>query len=1081
VATPAADVRLRERFVGRGRELRALKGCLAAADSGRGGIVLLGGDAGIGKTRLVEELLTAVPRRRVLWGRCRAADGAPAYWPWRQIVGAYVERVAPERLRADLGDGAADLARLVPAIRGRLGVAPREVSPGDERGRFLLFDAVAELLARASADEVLAVVVDDLHWADGESLLLLRHLGAGVAGSRLLVLATYRDVEMRQATQASRILGDLARVSQRVTLRGLGEDEVAAFARNVLADLSTGLVTELHRVTDGNPFFVKQVLALLHRDGWDDGGRLPIPVEVRAAVRRRLDPLSPAVRWLLAQAAVLGREHGLGVLARLVELSAGDVLEMLSEPIALGLIAETEQPARFRFTHALVQQTLYDDLPAADRASLHRAAAGALEALGAGEASFAEVAEHYYLSLGKDALERAVQLSLRAAEQARGLLGYEEAAGHYERALAAQLSLCAPADERLPVLLDFAEVQALAGDLDGLRATCLEAARLAREQGDAEALARAALAYGQMPSLQADDAIHVGLLEDALAALPAGDSVLRARLHARIVLATYYGGSAETRAAHGREAVAIARRLGDAATEAVALRSHYANFIGTPDVGARLAILEQAIAAAERSGTPAVACEARINEVSDYLQLGDVERAERSLAAAERDAERLALPRLRWRVAVLQAVRALRKGDLCGAERASERALAMAGQVADARDARGMHGSVLIHVRRAQGRLGELLGGLAAGVARRPTPLWQALLALARAETGEREVAAALLRKLASGRFAELRVDWARVPTLAVLAEVCWAVRDAEVAAVLAPLVAREAPPVVVSPSACLGASARHRGLLAAVTGDVEQAIDLLEHGVALDTRIGAAIETTRGRLALARVLEARGGERDRGRARELLAAAQDTVGRLALGGLEGEVDDLTRRLERDEAKPLEASLHREGDDWRIACGDESMRLRDTKGVGYLLRLLAEPGREFAARELFGADQASDDHGGASNARRVDALRARARELREELAQAEDFHDLGRVAALREELEDIADALAAGLAPEAGAAGDPVAAERARLNVTRAILAVLKRIAHGCPRLGRHLQGSVRTGALCVYVPDPSLPVTWRR
>ncbi|MEW6268641.1 MAG: AAA family ATPase, partial [Thermodesulfobacteriota bacterium] len=635
MTTPAPDVRQRERFVGRGRELRALKAHLAAADAGRGSVVLIGGDAGVGKTRLVEELLTMVAPRRVLWGRCRAGEGAPAYWPWRQIVTRYVEGLPPGRLRADLGDGAADLARLVPAIRASLGVAPRDAIPGDEQGRFRLLDAVAELLARASAEELLAVVVDDLHAADLESLLLLRHLGGTVGESRLLVLATYRELEMRRTSQAARLLGDIARVSQRIVLGGLAEDEVAAFSRNVLADLSSTLVSELHRATDGNPFFVKQVMALLQRDGWEGSGRVPIPFEVRAAVRRRLDPLSPAVRWLLAQAAVLGREFELTVLARLVELSGADVLGMLAEPLALGLVAEADEPVRFRFTHALVAQTLYDDLPAADRASLHRAAAGALEATSAGAADFAAVAHHYHLSVGRDAVEKAVQFSVRAAEQARELLGYEEACGHYERALVAQRSLGAPSRRRLPLLLDFADVQALAGDVDGLRATCLEAARLAREHGEAEALARAALTYGRVPSLQSDDPTQIALLEEALAALPPRDSVLRARLHARLVLATYYGGAAERRAQHGREAVAIARRLGDAATEAVALRCLYHAYVGTPDPSARVAILEEAIRAAELSGAVTVACDARIDAVSDYLELGDVVRADRALAAAE--------------------------------------------------------------------------------------------------------------------------------------------------------------------------------------------------------------------------------------------------------------------------------------------------------------------------------------------------------------------------------------------------------------------------------------------------------------
>lgn len=1110
VNTAAPDVRQRERFVGRGRELRALKAHLAAADAGRGTLVLISGDAGIGKTRLVEEALHGVPRRRVLWGRCRAGAGAPAYWPWRQIVGGYLESAAPERVRADLGDGAPDLARLVPAVRTTLGVSPRDAIPDDEQARFRLFDAVSELLLRASVDEMLAIVLDDLHAADLESLLLLRHLGAALRGSRLLLVAAYRDVELRQAAQAARVVADLARVGHRVALDGLDADTVAAFARNVLADLPDALVTQLHDVTGGNPFFVKQVMALLHRDGWDASGRLPIPFEVRAAVRRRFDPLTPAVRWLLAQAAVLGREFELGVLAALVELSEADVLGMLGEPLALGLVGEAEAPTRFRFADALVQQTLYDDLPAADRASLHRAAAEALEAVSATSvvAPFAELAHHYHRALGRDALERAVRFSVRAAEHARELLGYEEACAHYERALAAQSTLGAPVRERLPLLLDFAEVQALAGNGDGLRATCLEAAPLAREAGDPRALARAALGYGRIPALQADDPTHVGLLEEALAALPDGDSPLRARLHARLVLATYYGAPPEERDRHACEAVAMARRLGDAATEAIALRSQYHALAGTPDPSARLAVLAEAIRVAERCGRLTVACDARIDAVGDSLELGDVPSADRALAAASELAERLRLPRSRWRTTTLQAVRALLDGDLARAEQLSERAVATAGSGADRRDVLAVHGGIVFHVRRAQGRLAELMDATRAAVGERTSPLWQAALALAEAEVGNPEAAATLVRRIAARGLAELRRDWTRLPTLAYLADACGRVAEVcgrtgvrDVALELAALLEREAPPVLVSPIACLGPNARYRGVLAHVAGELEVAVGLLEEAVALGERLGAPIEVARARLALARVLVERAAPGDAERARELADAVADTARRLALGGLASDVEALRGALARAGSRglvsrrassaprvsslpTLEVTLRREDGDWIVACGDESMRLRDTKGVRYLLRLVAVPGREIAARELF----AEGERSGGSSAPAVsrEALRERARELREELAEAEEFHDLGRVEALREELEELAEQLASGVVATSrdGARGgdeaDAAAAERARLNVTRAILAVVRRVAQECPALGRHLQDAVRTGTLCAYRPDSAQQVVWK-
>jgi tetratricopeptide (TPR) repeat protein len=639
------------------------------------------------------------------------------------------------------------------------------------------------------------------------------------------------------------------------------------------------------------------------------------------------------------------------------------------------------------------------------------------------------------------------------------------------------------------VLLEFGEAQALAGDVEGLRATFLEAARMAREQRDATALARAALGYGRMPSLQADDPILVGLLEEALRGLPSGDSVLRARLHARLVLATYYGGSLAERERHAREAVAIARRLGDSTTEAIALRSHYYNLVGTPDLPARLEILHDSVRAAERAGDRAVACEARVNMVGEYLELGDLARADRALAIAAETADRLRLPRLRWRATVLQAARALLSGDLAGAEACSDRALGMAGYGADSGDAMAVHTAVLFAVRRAQGRLAEIAPTVAAIAERGGSPNWQSLLALLHAETGARADAAGILARMAARHFADLRIDWSWLPTLAHFADVCAIVEDRSAAADLERLLRRDASPVVTAPFTCLGASSRYLGVLALVQGRADDAVRLLDEALALNLRLGAQVEVVRTQIALVRALAERGVAGDRERASTLHAEAETTAKLAGLAGFAPVLEQLlVQPARRTPARVLEASLRREGADWIVACAEESTRLRGTKGVGYLLRLLREPGRSFAALELAGSDVDPAVPGGAAAAEAVavaprERLRQRARELREELTEAEEFNDLGRAASLREEMEEIAEELSAGIRPDGrptDAASDAKTAERARLNVTRALQAVVRRIGEGCPVLGGHLQSAIRTGSLCAYVPDPDPGIAWR-
>src|SRR5215475_5724616 len=253
-------------FVGRVAEREGLAAHIAAARGGSGRVVLVRGEPGVGKTRLVEESVAAVAPARVLWGRCQGMEGAPAFWPWVQVLRAYAVATPPEQLRAELGDDAPLIARLVPSVATRCpGVSPASEETLDpEAARFRLFDAVTMFLRAVVATELLVVVVDDLHWADNESLLLLAFVARELRDQRLLVLGTYRETELRQAAAAARVLGDLARSSHRLTLTGLTGDNVAQY---VLAACGRApapdTVEAILRATDGNAFLVTEVVQLL--------------------------------------------------------------------------------------------------------------------------------------------------------------------------------------------------------------------------------------------------------------------------------------------------------------------------------------------------------------------------------------------------------------------------------------------------------------------------------------------------------------------------------------------------------------------------------------------------------------------------------------------------------------------------------------------------------------------------------------------------------------------------------------------------------------------------------------------------
>lgn len=1115
--TAASSPRRATPFVGRQRELGTLAGILDEARAGRGRLVLVGGDPGVGKTRLVEELTASLPPARVLWGRCSPVDGAPPYWPWRQIVRLAAERVVGETLRTWLGSGASELARLVPDVTA-LGPA-REGADGDEE-RFRLFDAVTLLLQHVTAGELLVVVLDDLHWADSESLMLLRFVGAEAASARLVIVATYREHEMRQTSAVPHLLGDLLRQGRHVQLGGLDAAETATLAETSGLALPGDAVARLQDATGGNPFFVKETCAHLRATRWSGAAeRLPLAPGVHEAVRRRLEPLAAGARRLLDAGAVLGLELGATDLADVAGVDVVAVRTMLEQPLAAGLLVRAVAGVeRWRFAHALVRDTIYDAMPASERARLHRRVADVLEARHASALDdvAGEIAAHLEQALEPECVARAAAYAVRAAEHARATLGYEKAAAYYERALEAQRRLRGGARERLPLLLAFGEVQAFAGDVDGMRATLYEAARLARELGDVVALARAALGLGLVTTLLTDDRPRIELLREAEAAL-ADDDPLRGPVLANLAHASYYADPPERRAAHSAEAIRLARERRDHTDLAHALFAHYYTQSGVLPAAERLDIWAEAVAAAEAAGLSLLVCELRTRSVVDHLELGDAEGADRELAKARVAADASRLPVARWRVAVTRTMRVALDGRLADAETLAAEALALGQRSVFARDAAAFHAGMMFGIRRAQGRLGHTLEMLEAAAFNDERPVWRAGLAIAYAEMGRLADAHRVLRDVARGGFAVVPRDWSRTSMLTFLADAVAIVGDASLAAELEAILAREAKPVVVTAGIYVGASARPLGRLALVQGRVDDAVARLEAAVALEARLGARVAHTWALADLAHALQVRGGPDDAERAAALVVEARAAAVRLGIADRTAALADVavsstaggagrTRpsaaavsagsRATGASAAPASpgragsplaspapsgvsptvaptsspaiARLARDGDGWLLRFEQEEMQLAATKGVTQLVQLLRRPGIAVPAVDLAG-DGATP--AGATS----EVLRARLLALREELDEAESLHDVGRAAALRDEFERLADAAAAGLQERKTGAD----AERARLNVTRAVRSVLRRVQIAIPRLGRHLDASIKTGVMCSYEPESMAGVRW--
>jgi predicted ATPase len=404
-------------FVGRERELTLLRGMLDAACGGTGGVALLAGEPGIGKTRTAEELAASARQRdaQVLWGRCYEGDpgtpgqsGAPVYWPWVQAIRAYVRGAHPTDLAAAMGSGAAVIAQVVPDVGDRLAglTPPPPLEPAAER--FRLFDSITAFLIHATRARPLVLILDDLHWADVASHLLLQFLAREMRASRLLVLGTCRDSEVHPAHPLTRTLVELGRepVTARFSLRGLGEADLALMIESLAgAPPPASLVATLHRATAGNPFFATEAVRfMLAEDRFPrcDGDAVPpliIPPSVRDALGQRLGRLSAACSRVLKIAAVLGRELDLSTLGQVRELAGERLLEALEEAETAHLVtAVPGAPGRYRFMHALIRETLYEELPTTRRIRFHREVGEALERLwGADvEAHLTELAHRFH-------------------------------------------------------------------------------------------------------------------------------------------------------------------------------------------------------------------------------------------------------------------------------------------------------------------------------------------------------------------------------------------------------------------------------------------------------------------------------------------------------------------------------------------------------------------------------------------------------------------------------------------------------------------------------------------------------------
>ncbi len=881
-------------LVGREEELGALVAAFDEAATGRGRVVLVTGEPGIGKTRLAEELLAHARGRgaEVLVGRCWEAGGAPAFWPWVQALRSALPNLDASELRARLGHAASDLVPVLPELRTLLPELPEPFALDSDGARFRLFEGVAGFLRALGERRPVVLVLDDLHAADAPTLLTLRFVARDVRVGRVLILGLFRDVDPTLRDPLASTVGDLLRerhvrqlALEGLTLGGVGSFIELAAERRPAPEV----VSAIHAETDGNPLFVGEVLRLLDTDLRLVGSesRLRIPPGLRAVIGQRVSRLSPECQDLLVPAAVLGREFGLDALARLSGTSAREVVSTLDEAMTERLVGEVPgATGRLRFSHALIRDTLYDELTLLHRMQWHLRAGEALERAYAAdpEPHLAELALHFHAAGPIGGAEKAIEYAARAGDLAGSQLAHEEAVRLYGLAL----SLADESPVRGELLLALGEAQARSGEAPASRTTFREASALAERQGSADQLARAALGYGGRITwgVSRDDDTLAELLERALVALGEDDTALRARVLARLAGGPLRDSTSSPirRAELSAEALDIARRLGDPSVLAYALAGYISAHHSPQHTSEQVKLATELVDSALDAGDLERAVEGYEHRAEGLLELGDMRGAKADVDEMARVAAKLRQPSQDWFVAEIRAHHALLEGRFDEAERLIAAAFDL-GRRAESWSATVSHGLQLYMLRRHQGRLAEVEQDVRRSVAAYPTyPIWRCVFAHMTATLGQQSESRAAFDALAASSFGAIPMDEMWLGSMSFLAETAALLRHESGATTLyAALAPYEDRVAVATPEISAGSVARYLGLLAMALGRWIEADGHLAAAIETNDRIGARPWLAHAQEEHARTLVALGGPSRAARAERLSLSAAATFTALGM------------------------------------------------------------------------------------------------------------------------------------------------------------------------------------------------------
>jgi DNA-binding CsgD family transcriptional regulator len=797
--------------------------------AGRRQTVLISGEPGIGKTRCVQALADVAEDQGalVLWGHCREDAAAPPYWPWVQILRAYVDASSLDEVRLNMGAAAKDIAALVPELLDLS--QPTHQVPGaatdSSPARFRTFDAIRQFFHQATQQVPITLILDDLHWADTPSLSLLEFLNQELLNSRLLIVTAYRDADASSKSPLQHTLGGLIRDPgvERVHLAGLSQSAIGQVAERLCdVTLSDAAVKLIYQRTDGNPFFAIELIKVLLEEnaGAAIAAMTPakIPAGVRDTIGRRLIRLSDPCNRLLGVAAVHGRQFAAREIAVAADEALQSVLTVLEPAVHAGIVQSiADVPGGYQFTHGLIRETIYEDLPTVDRLRMHGRAGDALVAVHSAhlEPALTLIAHHYHQAGPLGYAEQAVVYALRAAESAVRMVAYEDALLHYDRAIETLQSGGVIHDERLAhaYVLKGSALRLL-GQIDRAIDVLLEAVNRTRVLGS-EALLVDVLVLLAMASQHVAQQHIVPLLQRALALLPETDSVARTKALATLAFAQRTSTDKSRIQLLVDQALAMASRCCDGAARCACFQLTVMALRGNPlSLPRRLLLGLEYIAVARSTGSGDLLAEAYHWQVLNYFEAGQIDDLEILLEQYESlGAARFGVHQY-W-AGSYRVTLALLRGEWSDLEGRIE-ALLEIGTKTRRGDADGVYGAQMFALNRDLGRLRALAPQIKKIATSGTERIWEPGLMLLCTEIGLLPEARAIFDRLVEGDCRAICRDDMFLACLVFCAQTCCVLEDAPHAESLYQMLLPYAKQTANHPTAvCFGTTELYLAMLA--------------------------------------------------------------------------------------------------------------------------------------------------------------------------------------------------------------------------------------------------------------------------